>query len=603
LADDKNPTAGIGGTEEKGPIFSTGAGAFDRAGYNEAITKGAAATIKDEDTEKRKTADKVQEEAQKYYNAKYEESIKKIDPAYDSKSVEASVAELTYNRNLREIKKNIDEGKPLEGVKDILPLAEESAENRISLTKSLKTGTTTQIAEKVGISNIKEMKAFDEVSEDFDAATKNEKLTLEESLSSLSRILSFFNNEIRDANVAAKMFTPQNNATISAIARILEKEGFSSEIVKTMSKRFEENLAKFAEKEGGKIEGAMPTPGATGAATGATTGATTSTAPQKVEEKIEGKGATGATGAAGTPPSTEPQKLGEKTEPEKTEGTTGAVVATAPQKVEDKSGDKKSVEGAKEPTTPKDTGAKSEPPKNNRGVDFVKGLGLDISDDKGKKQTTETGKQELSSKEGEKPKEGVSTKDDNKKADEKASATTEKGEQKIEGSKSGDSRADFIKSMFGGLIDEKGGSLESSKEDLKKDVTKGAESKMESTKAQVSEKIQKKAETIPGGGAIKETTSQKLATPSVATSTKAENATAGEESSESTASTTSQEATTASSATGGGTEEAKGATSENKGEGGGGLEAKMDSMIGLLSQLNATLQGPLLTISSSKKFD
>lgn len=592
------------GGGEKSPIFQAATGAIDRAGAS--ATGGTGSEGGGE-----KKIDKVLEEALKYYDQKYEEALKEIDPAFDPKIPESTlVKELTKDSNAYDIRDSLQEGKALDGVKDIVPLAENAAENKVNLVNELKSGSVTSIAERVGYKGIKESENYKEVSGEFDKNIKDEKSKFDTALNkfwdSYLRIMNSDNMMLTEGLVK-KLYTPENNAIISALAKILEKKGFTSESVKIMSKRFEENLKKYLDSK--NPDEVMPFPGATGAAgtTGAT-GATGAKSEQKLEKKLEQKGATGAgttgagaanvTGAA--TPVTEPGKAGEPKPDDKKTTEPGKEPKKETTKTE--IADKKPVEGAKENVTAKSTETKTEPPKMDQAKDLFKSLGFDSSGGSDKKETKESSKQELTSKEGAGTKEGAKE-GDKKEEGKSGEPTTEKGEQKIEESKGKDSRVDFIKSIFGGLLGKEGGSLESSKEDLKKEAGKTVESKMESTKSQVSEKIEKKAETIPGGGAIKETTSQKLATPSAAASTKTENATKSESPSESSTSTTPQEATSASSVAGGSTGEAKGATGEGKGEGGGGLEGKMDSMIALLSQLNSTLQGPLLTINSSKKFD
>lgn len=623
---EETPNPAPGG-EEKSPVFQTGMGAFDRAGFNKTFAETKGLGVKEEDIEKSKTADKVFSEASKYYKQKYDEAIKKIDPAFDPKIAESSeVGELTYNSNQRSIKKQIDEGKPLDGVKDIIPLAQEAAENKIGLVNKLKTGTVTTIAEYVGLKSIKDEDSYEEVSEEFNKSVPGAKF--EEILSKFWKNMSVFNSDQPGIEAAVqKLYTPENNAIISALAKILEKTGFSSESVKNMSKRFDENLKIYSEQKASKE--AMPIPGTTGA-TGATgtqgatgaTGATEVKGEQKLEQKLEQKGATGATTTTSVESATKVEKAEEKLAEKKEE--TGKAGET---KVEGT----KAPEAGKEPKTettkteitekksPEPAKEKQEGPKGEIKMDSAKGGPTPAEPPKNTEAKPSTSAEQNVPKPAQKIEGGGQdlSKPTEKKEGEKGLPSAEKSEEKVGESapNSGeDSRATFLKSLFGGMIGDLGGgskegetgALESSKEELKKEIPKGAESKVESTKAQVSEKIQKKAETIPGGGAIKETTSQKLATPSVAASNKTENATKSETTSEPSTSTTTQEAVTASTtsgATGSGTEEAKGATGEGKGEGGGGLEAKMDSMIALLSQLNSTLQGPLLTINSSKKFD
>ena len=276
--------AGETGTQgSEFPIFKSGEGAFDRAKYKEQ----EAATVEsdginarstgkeiDEDLKKKKkSADDVIREANKFYDNEFEKNLKALDPAYDPKLIYYWEAYSDGGSNKNKIKRKIDDGEAVDG-KEISEMSKGSAQNKLGNAQKLKTGTVTQIVENLGFNSIEKYEKYNQVKEDFDSKVKDEKLKFEPLLDKFLNIISYFNGEggpMTDQKYKI-LFTPENNAIISAFAKILEAEGFGSESVLAMSKRYKENLEKLIDKsKDGSIESTkMPKEGDVAAATGPT---------------------------------------------------------------------------------------------------------------------------------------------------------------------------------------------------------------------------------------------------------------------------------------------------------------------------------------------
>ena len=175
--------AGETGTQgSEFPIFKSGEGAFDRAKFKEQesamITPGGQLTGKeiDEDLKKKKkSADDVIKEANKFYNDEYKKNLKALDPAYDPSIIYYSESYSRDSSDRSEIDQRIEDGEALDG-KEISEMAKGSAENKIANAQKLKTGTVTQIVENLGLKSIKEYEKYDSVKEEFDSKVKDDKL-------------------------------------------------------------------------------------------------------------------------------------------------------------------------------------------------------------------------------------------------------------------------------------------------------------------------------------------------------------------------------------------------------------------------------------------
>jgi hypothetical protein len=238
------------------PVFKFDEG-FDRAKYNSQLNAMITPTGEvtgneiDDDLKKKKTSvESIEKEAIKFYNDNYDSSIKKIDPSLDRASVFYTEAETNIYRDQKEIKKTIESGKSVDG-KEIIEMAYNSAENKIKNAGILKNGTVTQIAEKLGLQRIKDSENYNDVIEDFNKKVKDEKLSFDNIINNLWTKFDALNSDEKNTQIK---YNTEDNALISALAKILEGEGFKGESVTAMSARYDENISKLSESSKFSIE-------------------------------------------------------------------------------------------------------------------------------------------------------------------------------------------------------------------------------------------------------------------------------------------------------------------------------------------------------------
>jgi len=554
--------AGETGTQgSEFPIFKSGEGAFDRAKFKEqesAMVSSGQLTGKeiDEDLKKKKkSADDVIKEANTFYNDSFEKNLKALDPAYDPKLIYYSEAYSGDYADRKDIKKKIDDGEAVDG-KEIFEMSKGSAKNKIGNAQKLKTGSVTQIVENLGVKNIKEYEKYDQVKEEFDSKVKDEKLKFEPLLDKFLNIISYFNGEggpMTDQKYKI-LFTPENNAIISAFAKILEGEGFGSESVLAMSKRYDDNLAKLIDKsKGGSIESMkMTKEGDVVAATGPQ--------PSSIESVTNTTGGTGGTtGPAVSPTETKLEEA--KNTTGTTEGTTGPAVSSAETKLEET----KNITGG--------TGTVNSEPEKIETVNreskvnsMLKDLfGIDSGVSGGTGGTGGTG-------------------------DSKAKTETEKLAEK---------KAEDISGAPNVVTGSTGGT------ENKEPEKKNEETKLEN---KIDNKNEKVNETLPVSTGKIETATQNLS--SVSTTVEKP-----KEPEPNTATTTNTTTSNTSSNTGSSgsttTEVPKNETTDNEkkvegnkteGEGNKEMLDTMKTISALLVQLNSTMQGPLIVTSTNKKF-
>jgi len=226
------------------PIFKSGEGAFDRAKYEEQdkeriISNGIIPSSTDE----------VIKEANKFYDESLQKNIRSLDPAYDPNIIYYSKAYSDGGVNKNKIREEIEKGEAIDG-KEIYQMSKGAAENKIENAQKLKTGNVTQIVENLGIKTIKDYENYNAIKEEFDSKIKNEDAKFDSLLNKFSSILSHFNKDEGALNTQKDeiLYTTENNAIISAFAKILELEGFNSKNVLDMSKSYENNLQKLINK-------------------------------------------------------------------------------------------------------------------------------------------------------------------------------------------------------------------------------------------------------------------------------------------------------------------------------------------------------------------
>ena len=307
------------GKESEFPVFKSEGGAFDRAKFNSTIRAGAGQTISPETFESMKAADSASAAAKIFYEDSFNKNIKELDPGLDPKSIFYREAYDESGADRMDIVERIDKGEAIDG-KEIFEMSKSSAANKVENAKVLKTGKATEIIENIGYRDIKDFEAFEDVRDEFNEKVKDENLKFDVLASKFLNILSYFNDERpMDAKTISTLYSPENNAIISAISKVLEAEGFNSESVLNMSKRYDDNLAKLIEKsKGGSVEGIKTET----EEKKTETPATAASEEQKVSEKKEG-----ATEAP-VPAPIEPAKTEASTTVGST-GTTGATSTTA----------------------------------------------------------------------------------------------------------------------------------------------------------------------------------------------------------------------------------------------------------------------------------
>jgi hypothetical protein len=562
--------AGETGTQgSEFPIFKSGEGAFDRAKYKEqeaatfvsdGINVRSTGKEIDEDLKKKKkSADDVIKEANKFYDNEFEKNLKALDPAYDPKLIYYSEAYSDGGMNRNKIRRKIEDGEAVDG-KEISEMSKSAAENKIGNAQKLKTGSVTQIVENLGIRNIKEFDLYEDVKSDFDSKVKDENSKFDPLLKKFSAILRYFNDKGPMAGQnSAVLFTPDNNSIISAFAKILEGQGFSSESVLAMSKKYDDNLAKLIEKsKGGSIESMEMTKEGDVVKKGEGV-----TEEKKLEEKKE------ETPAAPLPPPPAPVEEPKVAPVEpavetKSPAAEPALPATASTETK--------LEEAKSTTEPAgSTGTvKSEPTKidsagrESRVNNMIKDLfGIDLGATGGTGGTGGTGK-----------------------AESEAENLTIK-------------KADDLFGSPKGNVGSTGGA------DKKEPEKKNEETKLEN---KIDNKNEKVNETLPVSTGKIETTTQNLSSVSAPvekpkepepTATNTTNTTTSNTSSD----TGSSESTTTEAPKSETTNEGKKVEgSKTEGEGNKEMLETMKNMVSLLTQLNSTMQGPLIVTQTNKKF-
>ena len=586
--------------EKEFPIFKSEGEAFDRAKINKEVGSGNTGAMTSEVGDAMRDAESVSKEAKKFYDQSFAADVKALDPAYDPNSIYYTSSYSNQGSDKKHIQERIEKGEAVDG-KEIVDMAQKSAYNKVENAKVLKTGTVTKIVENIGSRHLKDMEAFEDIKSDFDSKIKSEKYNFDKLFSSLYSILNQINNP-GPTGLPSGVFTPENNAIISALAKILEKEGFDSESVKAMSAKYDENTDKLAEKIGGSIEKAgeekkteekKSEAGVTGAE-------------QKLESKNKNAAsATGATGASTESPAkttTESSIEGAKTEKTETNVGENSTVASATGSQsqlinkEGATGDKSGntgIEGSK-----KESGMIRG---SQGGADFLKEmfgglLGLSGTGGAGgaggaqklESRGVELAKNILGYKSGT-GSTGGSTGGSPEKLESKTEIKTEtKAGENKEGAKS-------IESNNTSITADKSGSNNTTN------------SETVSTVEKIQEKIKPSPETFAKSEGIKETVTQKLSSSispeNVSNEKPAQPVTSmvgeGNSSQEKTENSTTQEG-------GAGTEKKEEPNKSGESQGSNSMEElskKMETMVGLLSQLNDTLSGPLLVTSTTKKFD
>lgn len=542
------------------PVFKTEGGAFDRAKFNADLQASMGANINPETADALKEANSVGDAAKKFFKSSFEQNLKALDPAYDPSSVFYREARSPSGLYQKSLQNQIDKGEAVDG-KEIFEMSKKSAEKKLSNVAILKTGKVTEILENVGFDDFKNFDAYEDVKSDFDSKIKDEKFKFDSVLDGFWLLLDDFNSkEAIPQQTLEYLNSPENSAMNAALAKILEAEGFNSESVLAMSKRYDESLAKLVEiAEKGSVEGAKtPTEEKK-----PETPPTAATEEQKIgEKKEEPKGETGA--------AVEPAK----TEAATTAGTTGGAT-TAPQgstqetTLNKPAEEPKKVEGAAGGNTPATTTGTASAEASSRIDSLISNL--------------------FGVKSG-------------------AGGTGEGGTGGTGAGGTGAGTTGGAQSLENKIASSTPSSQEVSSAIDKNLESLGFKSKSPggSTSSSSVENLLPKNETSSSSTGIKETETQKLSS----VTPPAENKPA-EEPKPATTTPVSSETVTKVSAETASLNSASG-KEQNKGEspketvsstGNEDLNKTMETMVTLLTQLNNTMQGPLLVTSMSKKID
>ena len=590
--------------EEQYQIFKSSGGSFDRAKVEIDMMKSGEASITSEIGDSMVKSDKAYKEASDFYNQIFKEEIKALDPAYDPSSTNYIYAYSPASTDKRKIKRDIEKGEEIDG-NEIVPIAKESAASKVKNATALKIGSVTQIVENVGIKTIKnDMEGFENVKNDFNSKVQDENLKFEKLLDKFQDILSFFRNP--QPRQQSLLYTPENNAIISALAKILSQEGFDSDSVKSMSAKYDEYVDSLSSKaKSNSIESVSQAENEQ--KTQETASVTTSE--QKIEEKIGGQEARDEKTTEG--------KLEFPTSSDLTQTKPEPVAVTNEQGIAEsiEAPNQSSIEPASTQETKNET--PTSPASSPQSIDSSTPLASKESP-----AATTAGTQ----------------------GEDKANETAG---QKESTSQKGSS---FIEEMFGGLLSSTESqtptftselktlteSLESSQvaKPLTESVSKGVESNTSSASTNIAglstpskgaeksstmgmvksvEKIQEKIgvspETMSKVAGIKETVTQKLSSTVQPEITSTDNNTQTPSTGQGVTSTEGKTESSSAISEGNAEEISKqspmSTSSEEPkaGKGNEDLSNKMETMISLLSQLNDTLSGPLLVTSTTKKFD
>ena len=585
----ESETSGAAGGEF--PVFKSSEGAFDRAKYEEqdkartvsdGITARSTGKEIDEDlVKKKKSADQVIKEANKFYDDSFEKNLKGLDPAYDPSLIYYSEAYSDGGSNKNKIKRKLEKGETIDG-KEIFEMSKQAAENKIGNALVLKDGRVTDILDNLGISDVKNFDLYEDVKSDFNDKIKDEKIKFEPLLDNFSKLLQYFT--VKESSLASQyapiLHTPENMAIISALAKVLEAEGFTNESVTNMSKKYDENIKKLIEKkEGKKAEDVIKE----AAQEAKKEEAKKSTEESKIEEKKEEKKEENKPGDLPKPEEKKEEvKVEEKKieETKKTEETKGSEVKTAEQKLEEKKPEEK-----KDDTKGKAEDVKTEDKKGKKDKDTTPALS------ESNKGILEMLGLKMPAKEGDK-KEGE--------------GGDEKDKGKGKGTTTGSPAADKALEELG-FVKPKEGST-----DTKGKGSTDNKSKTEKKETKLDEKVStntdKKTETSSTNTPIKETVTQNL---SSVTTPSAETKVEKKEEIKTTPTTTTENKTgdiKSETSSGVKTIESQQKESEDKTKKDDQdkmnkeLGDNMKSMVALLTQLNNTMKNPLMVISNDKKF-
>ena len=230
--------------QSESPIFKVGE-AVDRAKIEGNVLQGFS---EDEDIQKLKDLNRVSKEAKSFFRKNYKETLTELDPESSKTPWYYQFAYSPVGSSIRKIEKTLEAGEALDGAKDIVPMAQKAAQSKVSSAQALKVGTVTEIVDMIGSGEVQNMSTFSNVKEEFDSKVKDEKKSFEVLYNSFKENIGLFQRDLSMLDDRAKktLFSPENNAIISALAKVLKGEGIENESVNYMNEKFEEYLNALA---------------------------------------------------------------------------------------------------------------------------------------------------------------------------------------------------------------------------------------------------------------------------------------------------------------------------------------------------------------------
>ena len=598
--------------EETLPIFKSEGEAFDRAKINAEIRSGNTGAVTAEIGDSMRAAEKATTQAKSFYDQVYNDELKALDPAYDKNDPFYQYAYAGTSSDKKDIQEKIEEGQAVDG-KEIVPMAKQTAGTKVGNAKALKSGTVTQIAEQIGIKEIKSMEGYDSVSQDFNSKTKDESLKFDTLLSAFSRIIGQLNEGLGIGAKLPKETELKNNAIISALAKILSAEGIRNESISKMAERYEENLKNLINSKQSGIEGIKQeekkseTPEPT---------AEVKSEEQKIEAAIQPeKSPTGEASAAATPETAQTaQTIATSTE-------TGAIESATPG---NETAENKEVASVAEQSTTQIQSTTEGATVENKEAPSVANESIAVTQEQKIETPTAETKTGTVTPSGETAESKSQTGIESNASQEQPAKGSSRGSEFLksifgvsggETTETGNTGKKFMEGIFGGggsksetsktasTAESQVGKLEEKLENVKPGITSNT-----GTAEKITGELSKKDETFTENKSIIQTDTQKLASSITQSNTETGNkettSTETEPKPVTEALTTSDISTSIGTTDQGNTNQVENTNTKTSGiENNEALGMKMDAMINLLSQLNDTLSSPLLVTSSQKKFE
>ena len=223
-------------------VFKSEPVPFDRAGIIDDVND----VIINKDENDRK----VIEKAFDFYEKEYYKILKEIDPVYDSESFEYKYASNQKKyEDLKEIERGIKEGKSIDGFRDLIPKIKNSTEEYFKNVQIIKNGSAIQVIEKIGPDNIRKMNKAEEIIEEFNLKLKDIKISFDEIYENFKEVLSLYNKENVDFKESQILHNLENDLVISTLAKIIKENGGKNESIEKSANKFDEYLRMLVNKE------------------------------------------------------------------------------------------------------------------------------------------------------------------------------------------------------------------------------------------------------------------------------------------------------------------------------------------------------------------